>query len=538
MEFLKDATAVLKQALVDNNYDSVEPKVLFSDDLEKGDLYSTIAMQIKSEKPPVDIANELCNSIKSDVFNVVIEGNFINFFIKEEYLEKYIDQIKNVGWGKTNHLKGEIIIVEHTDPNPFKIFHIGHLMTNAIGESLANLFENAGAKVIRACYMGDVGKHIAKAIWGLNELGIKELTHENIGKAYTYGTQNEEKGKEKIEEINKKIFDKEKDENWNLYEKGRKITLDEFEKIYKRLGTKFDKYFFESEVAGNGKDIVEKNIGDVFIEDSGSIIYRGEKEGLHTRVYITSQGIPTYEAKELGLAFEKEKINHTQSYIVIANEVKDYFKVHLSVISKLNKKIAEKTKPIFHGVMRLADGKMSSREGNIVSANEILDILSKKATNKAKENNVDLSNEDADVISVAAFRYMVLRQSPNKNIQFDIEKSISFTGDSGVYLLYTVARINSLLEKGNVGDKAYIKTEVARLIPQFDYIVGLCVDKKDVHYLTQYLLRLAISFNNWYANERFLDNEETGARLATAKAVLETLSSGLKILGIKVLHKM
>lgn len=542
MNLLKEAESLLSEAIKKEGYEVKELSVSFSDDLQKGDIVSTIAMQIakKVGKDEKEIAKKIAQNIKSENFNKVeTVGGFINLYLSDKAIKESLREASSNKVDAHNLLKGKTILVEHTDPNPFKIFHIGHLMTNAIGESLSNLFEFCGARVQRICYMGDIGKHIARAIFGLQELKL-ELTPENIGKAYTYGVQKEKENEQLINSINKSLYMKEGGEIWELYKKGREITLNEFERIYKRIGVKFDKYFFESEMSEPGKEIVKKNIGNVFTEDKdGSVIFQGESKGLHTRVYLTQEKLPTYEAKELALAFEKQKIEHDESYIVVANEVKDYFAVHLSALSGIEESIAKKTKPIFHGTMRLADGKMSSREGNVIKAEEILDKLKERTKNIAKDNDINLSDTEADTIAISAFRYMVLRQSPNKNINFDIEKSISFTGDSGVYLLYTVARINSLFEKGvDENDDPYCNAEVARMISRFGNVVSICLEKRDVHYLTQYLLKVAISFNKWYGSERFLEQADTPMRLATARAVQQTLIAGLSILGIKTLEKM
>ena len=547
---------LIEKALSETNLKTNDYSVEFTDNVNKGDIATNVALQLSrsQNKNPKELADTIAEKIlgyKDEHFkDVKVVNGFINFTLTQKAISEYlISSVNSEGFGVSKKLKGKTIFVEYTDPNPFKIFHIGHLMTNTIGESVANLFEMAGANVKRICYMGDVGKHIAKAIWAIKKLNIKNLNAENISEAYVYGTQNEKDAKEEIAEINKVIFEKEKGDIWDIYEEGKKITLADYEKLYKRLGTKFDYYIFESEVMDKGKEIVEKNIGKVFIRDEdNSVIFKGnEEDGLHTRVYLTQQGFPAYEAKELGLAFEKENlVEHHESYIVVANEVKDYFKVHLAVLSKIEQMLANKTKIIFHGVMKLTSGKMSSREGNIVSAKELIDELKEQAIQKAKENELDITEEVADKIAVSSFRYIVLKQAPNKDIKFDVEKSISFTGDSGAYILYTMARIQSLLEKSgyNYKDKnftpedLYLENNIVRTIIRFSDVIEKCINKSDVHNLTHYIMQLSSEFNAWYGQEKILNQEDTEKKLHTISIIFEVLKTGSKVIGLHPIEKM
>jgi arginyl-tRNA synthetase len=225
-------------------------------------------------------------------------------------------------------------MVEYTDPNPFKEFHIGHLMSNSIGEAVARIIEANGAQIKRANWQGDVGMHIANAIWG--KMQKPELSW---GEAYTYGAQKYEDNKDEITGINKKIYERSDTEVNNLYDLGRKESLEKFEELYKKLGTKFDHYFFESKEGVEGKQIVEAHLEDgIFEKSDGAIIFPGEKYGLHTRVFINSNGLPTYEAKEMGLNKKKFEVEPDlyKSIIITGNEIKEYFKVFSAIIGKIN----------------------------------------------------------------------------------------------------------------------------------------------------------------------------------------------------------
>jgi len=290
---------------------------------EHGDYSTNVALALGQQlkQNPKEIAEKLRESMKAtnNIEKIEIAGpGFINFFLKQEYLLQELQEIvkKKEKYGQGTAQKKKVM-VEFTDPNPFKEFHIGHLYSNAVGESLSRLLEAQGNRVKRVNYQGDVGLHVAKAVWGMQRkleeqhLSIKELEKQDLsarvkflGQSYAKGDQAYEKGiaKEDIESLNARIFAKDKEVK-ELYQRGRKWSLDYFEQIYKRLGTKFDHYYFESEAGKIGEKLVQEGIKKgIFVKSQGAVIFPGEKYGLHSRVFITSQGLPTYEAKELGLA--------------------------------------------------------------------------------------------------------------------------------------------------------------------------------------------------------------------------------------------
>src|SRR5690606_17532830 len=250
-----------------------------------------------------------------------------------------------------------------------------------------------------------------------------------LGKAYVIGNEayeSDTEAKKEIEAINKKIYDGSDDAVNTVYEEGREESLKYFEEIYKRLNASFDYYFFESETAPIGKKIVEENMGTVFEMSDGAVVFKAETRdpSLHTRVFVNSKGVPTYEAKDLGNA--KNKYDHYPydlSVIVTGNEIKDYFRVVLAAMKEVLPDLAKKTKHLSHGMLRLSTGKMSSRTGNIITAEELIEQVKEKV--KGEEE-----------VAIGAIKYMILRQAIGSDIIFDIEKSVSTEGDSGVYLQY------------------------------------------------------------------------------------------------------
>ncbi|MDP6659519.1 MAG: arginine--tRNA ligase [Candidatus Pacebacteria bacterium] len=558
----------IREALDKLNISVEEISLEHPTELSHGD-YSTNAALVaakESGKNPKELAEEIVKNIESgeNISKVEVAGpGFINFYLSNKFFAESIKEILSSGenWGRNKSLSGKKIIVEYTDPNPFKEFHIGHLMSNAVGESISRLMEFSGAVVKRANYEGDVGLHVAKAAWGLSKAGGDTSSIKALGEAYANGAasyEEDESAKKEIDEINKVIYGSSDSEINKLYESGRTTSLKYFEEIYGKLGTKFDYYFFESEVGDKGKEIVEEN-KNIFEESDGAVVYRGEEEGLHTRVFINSQGLPTYEAKELGLAFIKrdecpvrensweeakktEPFPYDLSFVITGNEIVGYFKVLLSALSKIAPELSEKTVHIPHGMMRLQTGKMSSRTGDVITGEALLNEVEGRVKDKMKDSGVELNEETSEQVSVGAVKYSVLRQSSHKDIIFDLEKSLSFEGDSGPYLQYTNARALSVLAKSNKEEKVSDDVEASileKLLYRFPEVVERATELNEPHYVTTYLTELAGAFNSWYGNVHILDGtEDEGHKLALTRAVSETLKNGLWVLGIKAPERM
>ena len=474
---------------------------------------------------------------------------FINFYLAPSALAASLEKARSTDmWGANVLEKGKTILMEYTDPNPFKEFHIGHLVPNAIGESISRLFQFSGADVKRANYQGDVGIHVAKSIFILIEKGITEPTIADLSTAYPEGSKRYDEdsaAKEAIDDLNKKIYDKSDEKVNELYAKGRTLSLEHFEEIYKVLGTKFDFYFFESETGPVGVQIVRAH-PEVFVESEGAVIFKGEEHGLHTRVFLNKQGLPTYEAKELGLAKMKEDTTPFDLTLTITgNEQKEYFRVVMKAIEfalpELRGKLAFKT----NGMLRFAEGKMSSRTGNIIRGEDLIADLAAAARERAAESRSENADQLAQDIAVAAIKYQILKQASGKDIIFDRERALSLEGDSGPYLQYAHARASAVIEKAKeqgVVAKVDSKTSpdnLTRLLHRFPEIVKYAASEREPHVLTNYLLEVASLFNSWYAQVHILDGSaESPHKVAIVEAVRRTLKNGLWVLGIPAPEKM
>lgn len=560
------------QEFLEKEYPGVNFSVFYPPD-GFGDYSTNIAFLLGKERKenPGKIAEEVIDKLKEE-FTVEFEkievanDGFINFYLSKDFLIKQLKKIsadKKYGFNET--MKGKTVMIEYTDPNPFKLFHIGHLMSNTIGEAMARLYEASGAKVIRVNYQGDVGLHVAKAILGMqilkefkpNDEDTLSKKMEYLGWCYSLGSgsgfnflvigENINRFDQLIEErnkrvedgdldiINKAIYEKNNSEINKLYEWGMKISLEYFETIYKRLGTKFEHYFFESETGKDGLKIVQEN-KEKFKESEGATIFRGEDYGLHNRVFINSQGLPTYEAKELGVNKKKfDLYNLDLSIIVTGNEINDYFKVLLKVMELTMPKIAQRTKHIGHGMMRLPAGKMSSRTGEVITA----DSLIEEVKTRLPGSNAEIKES----IAVGAIKYFILKHSPEHDIVFDFEKSVSVKGDAAPYLQYTHARLMGIKSKAGKIDKSDftalekdVELSVMKKLIKFSETVTAAAQANLSNTLTLYLYELCNLANKFYESSPVIQEENEKirvARLALVDLTSQVLEKGLTLLGIK-----
>lgn len=558
-----------------------------------GDYSTNIAMIIakKQGKSPLGLAEEMAKKMREmRVMGGEIEKieaappGFINFWLSKEVFGRELGQALKEGErhgrrprrtsgpeGRSDLNSGKKILVEFAHPNTHKLFHIGHLRNITLGESVSRLMEFVGFDAVRANYQGDIGLHIAKALWGIRRLGFKrsESLDEKIkflAKAYVLGNEGYEGGegkKREIEEINKKLYEGDK-ELVELWKETRKWSLDYFDRIYKRVGTKFDRLYFESDVAEPGRELVRKNISKVFKKDQGAVIFPGEKYGLHNRVFINSLGLPTYEAKDLGLAqlqlkeFSPDKIIH-----VVGPEQKGYFEVVFKAIEMVFPELSGVEHHLAYGWVRLKTGKMSSRKGDVIEGEWLLD-----ETKKHLQEKYEMPEDVAEKVAVGAVKYSMLRLHPLSEIAFDIDESIRLDGDSGPYLQYTYARCQSVLQKAmtngkwpmtnkenlafGIGDLAFNPEELSLLrhFYKFPEVVQEAAEKFSPNLVCNFLFELAQRYNAFYNKHRILEQttnnkqqrrvipDTRAFRLALTEVTGNILKTGLGLLGIHAPEKM
>ncbi len=575
---MKDEIISSLRAIISKFGYSAHIELDFPKSLDFGDFSTNIAMRLSKDAKlsPIVLANKIVDEFRKNLPNCIKEVNvanlgFINFWLKDISIIDEITKIANRRFDSKN--ESGTVMVEYTDPNPFKVFHIGHLMSNAIGESIARLYEYRGYKVIRANWQGDVGLHVAKTIWAI----VSDSNHKNeiidleskslkekvswLGAKYVIGAKAYDgEAKREIDELNEKIFKKADEEINKVYDMGRKWSLDYFETIYDILGTKFDNYFFEGVEGRNGEAVVREFLKKGFFKESeGAIIFDGTQHGVHTRVFINSRGLPTYETKEIGLNIEKFKLypDLKESVIITANEQNDYFKVLLKVFASILPEIGNKTRHIGHGMMRFSSGKMGSRTGNVVAGDSLIQEIKTMVLEKMKDSMVNEVEKDkiATQIAISAIKFTILRQSIGNDIIFDSSASISFEGDSGPYLQYSAVRAQSILNKAQSDDKYQDifkqfqsrkfsipdkAGELERLILKFDDIVERSYDELAPQLVAHYLIKLASAFNSFYANNIILNEKDSlsAYRLAITQLFRNNMEKGLWVLGIYVPDKM
>jgi len=542
----------IKETLkLENDFVLAHPK-----DLKNGD-FAFFNHSPKTENDFERILNE--NKIP-EIEKIEVVGKFINFYLSKDFFAKSVEEILDKGekCGKNDLFKNQKIIIEYTDPNPFKEFHIGHLMSNSIGEAISRIIEKNGAEIKRLSYGGDIGLHVAKTIWG--KMKKMEMSW---GEAYVFGNnkyEDDESAKKEIDELNKVIFDKSDPKINELYEEGREESISHFQKMFKRLDTHFDKNIWESEVVEDALRSVSLGLEKNILEKSeGAVVFKGENYGLHTRVFVNSKGVPTYEAKELGLGIKKyEDFSFDKSIVITGDEQNEYFKVVLKATELIKPEVSGKTVHIGHGMLRFATGKMSSRKGNVITTEDLIQQVKEKIFEKIKDREFDENEKEkiAEIVAIGAIKYSILRQAIGGDIIFDFDKSISFEGDSGPYLQYACVRANSVLEKAkseirNLKSETnsnfkiqnlenWETTDLERCLYRFEEVVERAGTEYAPHYIVTYLTELASLFNSFYANNKIIDQNDASSpyKIALTAAVAHILKSGLHLLGIKVPERM
>ncbi len=531
-----------------------------------GDYSCNIAMQLASQagKNPRDLAIDFCEklgeeAIATKVAAIVPAGpGFINITLSPQSSLENVQLALHAkdSFGKSNIFADKKILVEHSSPNLFKPFHIGHVMNNTVGESLVRLMRAAGATVVPLSYPSDVSLGIGKAVWALLQNGHEALTDESVpakdklalmGDAYVAGTnayEENEAAKEEIRAITREIYAGEKNRAWEVYQQGRDFNLEYFKEITARLGSHFDDFVFESEAGRVGKAIVEEYVGSIFAKSDGAVIYEGEADGLHTRVFINSEGNPTYEAKDIGLmSIKNERYQPDISITVTDHEQAAYFKVVAKAAGKINPVWEQNFVHVPHGRMQFKGKKMSSRLGGVPLAEDILAVVHEEVVERAADRN--LPESTLDQVAIAALKFAILKSEAGKNINFDPDTSLSFEGDSGPYLQYTYARTQSLLRKGKEQGIGPILDMTAgevglveRKLLHYAEIVAKSQQAYAPHHVVGYLLELAREFNSWYGRERILDSEQASHSLAIVAAVGQVLHNGLALLAIDTPSEM
>jgi arginyl-tRNA synthetase len=509
---------------------------------EHGDYSTNIALVLKGGRK---LAEEIAVKIVDDrIEKVEVAGpGFINIKLNQRYLLQAQDLVLTP-LTKTN----KKIMFEYGQPNTHKLPHIAHLFSYMFGESMSRILESAGHTVRRVNYQGDVGLHVAKCLWAFKKTSPVIPTNLKdkvslLQKMYQEGSKSYEEdsdAKSQIHVINKQIYIADP-EIFDLWNQTRQWSIDYYQQFERRIGIHFDKYYFESQIAQAGINTVRSNIGSVFTESQGAVVYEGEKVGLHTRVFISSEGNPTYEAKDLALELQKMTDWPADALIIAtATEQNGYFDVVFSALEQVNPALRGKLQHIGFGMINLKSGKMSSRTGNIIGGIDLVDQV------VAEVSKMNSDPEIAEKVGIGAIKYAFLKKSPSQDMEFDIDSSISIEGNSGPYLQYTYARSRSVMRKSELinselkGQKSNMELNpeelsILRWVYRYPEIIEEAAGRQAPNLLTNYLYELAQRFNTFYNSHTIVGSD---TRIKITKSVSQILHSGLNLLGIEALEKM
>jgi arginyl-tRNA synthetase len=539
----------------------VQPELTRPDE-QFGDYATNVAMQLagRLRRNPREVAEELVTTLKEklgdQVRDITIAGpGFINIALSDQALGELAMKAPTT---KPETFKGQVVVTEYSDPNPFKVLHVGHFYTSVVGDAITRLIRASGGEVHPVNFGGDVGLHVGKTMWAIvKELGgelpekladIPDDQHaEWMASCYVRGTQayeEDEQAKAEIIELNKRVYQLHSDNDHDtpfahIYWTCRQWSYDYFDAFYARIGSHFEKYYPESVTTPLGLQTVREQLAKgVYTESDGAIVFDGDKYGLHTRVFINSHGLPTYEAKDVGLIMTKWQDYHfDRSVVITGNDIIEYMKVVLKSIEQFAPELAHRTTHLTHGNVKLAGGvKMSSRKGNFLRAVDVLDV--------ANEANKQANGREDEQAVLGAVKYAFLKQRIGADIIYLPEESVSLEGNSGPYLQYAHARARSILSKASAAPTEVLtelqagERSLARKISEYPEVIQKAVAEFMPHYVCTYLYELAQTFNRFYEHNRVVGDDREAVRARLVGLYADVLKDGLELLGITAPERM
>ena len=532
-------------------------------------------------KSAVEIAEFLVGKIKLNDVVVAAKavGPFINFtFSKTKLAEGAIGEILNekIKYGLNKIGKNKRVMIEFSNANTHKEYHVGHLRNIAYGDAITKILTANGFKAIPVSYVNDFGIHVAKTLWALEKFYKDEKCPQPrsaersrrspfvkggskgyfLGKVYVRACAELEKDKSanaEVGEIMKKIESRSGRE-YKLWQKTRNWSIDGFAKIYKELGVKFEHIFYESEFIDKGLELVAELYKKEFlIKSQGVVIADLEKHNLGVLVFLRADGTALYPVADLPLAEEKfKKYKIDQSIHVVDARQSLYFKQLFKVLELLGFK--QEMKHLSYDFVKLPEGMMSSRTGNVITYEDLRSQAMKKAAAETKKRHKNWSekkiNEVSDKLVNGALKFEMIKVGADKVITFDIEQALRFEGNTAAYLQYTGARINSINKKSK--EKLEIKNlkfenliepkenSLASKLAKYPEVVAAAGKNYAPDELAKFLFELAREFNDYYHAVPVLKakTEVRQARLALISAVSQVIKNGLGLLGIEVVEEM
>lgn len=514
-----------------------------------GDYATNVALQLAKRlgKNPREVADTLARSealmhASSDkIREVSVAGpGFLNLHLSDRALGEALEPHPTVRWS------GEAVI-ETNNPNPFKAMHIGHAFNAILADTLANLIDASGAKTHRVSYHGDVGAHVGKSMWSIlryiqgdpNTLLAIPVPDRNrfMSRMYAEGAtayKENEQAKAEIDALAQQSFTLDDPLYRQVYETCKHWSFEQIDHLVQRLGNKpTGRRYLESEADALGVQTVNQHVPDVFQESNRALVFPGSKYGSFDNVFVSSTGRGLYGARDLGLMQLKHRDypSATKSYIVTAEEQRDYFRGVIKAAELCLPALSGFTVNVSTGTVKLASGKMSSRTGDVLEVAWLFDQVAEAV--KARGGQAD------DSIIAGALRYQFLRVRIGNDVVFDVAEAVSLQGNSGPYLQYAHARARSLLAKATASPAPITDVQLeaeerllARKISEYGEVADRAVAELLPHHICGYLYELAQEFNRFYEHNRVLDDEREAVRLTLVHAYADTLKRGLELLGI------
>jgi len=529
---------------------------------------SDLALPCFFAKNPTGFAKKLQEKLKKNISeksligNIKAVGPYLNFYLNHKNFNKLtlteiLKHKDKFGKGKRKNKK---IMIEYSAPNPNKPLHLGHLRNDSIGMAVANILDFFGYDVIKANLINDRGIHICKVMVAYEKFA-KDKTPESENKkpdhfvGDLYVLFSKKSNQELIEEARKML---KKWENGDkkiiaLWKKIVNWSIKGIKETYKKFGSEFDVWFFESDFYKKAKPIINMGMkkGIFKMSDKG-IIADLSKHNLPNKVIVRPDGTSIYITNDLALTkykFEKYKLD--KSIWCVASEQNLYFKQLFKIFELLGFSWAKKCYHLSFGMVNLTTGKMKSREGKVVDADNLINDVVNLAKNEIKKRNPKLDGNELEnralKIAVGAIKYYLLNVDITKDITFDPKKAISFEGDTGPYLQYTYARACSILRKAGKKHcknvrfellKNEIELDIIKKLSKFPIVIEDSARDMKPNYIANYLLDLAATFNEFYHKMRVIGSNLEKERLTLTKAVAIVLQQGLSLLGIPVLKEM
>ncbi|MDD2636326.1 MAG: arginine--tRNA ligase [Bacteroidales bacterium] len=543
-----------------------------------------------SKKKPEDTARDLGVFIKQrydDIASYNVIKGFLNFKMTQEY---WINRLKELTLNKhtTPNIANEKIMIEFSSPNTNKPLHLGHIRNNLLGDAVSRIIEAAGNTVIKVNLINDRGIHICKSMlawmkWGknstpnsTNQKGDKfvgdyyvlfdKSYKEQVANLMSSGlSKDEAKDKAPLMIEAREILqkweagDKEIHRIWAMM---NSWVYDGFNQTYNKLGINFDKVYYESSTYLLGKEIVAKGLeNNIFTKDPDNSVWIDlTDQGLDRKILLRSDGTTVYMTQDLGTAFERfEQFDPDKIIYVVGNEQDYHFKVLKKIVEKFDTDYSSKIEHLSYGMVELPEGKMKSREGTVIDADDLIDEMILTATKISEESGKinDLSDEEREniikTIALGALKYYIIKVDPKKQMTFNPNESIDFTGNTGPFIQYTHARICSILRKAeqmNIKFKGKISTETNILnseikiianLTEFDNTIKESANRLDPGIIANYIYNLVKEFNQYYHEHSILKENNAGVlqfRLQLSHQVALTIKNGMKLLGIEVPEKM